>query len=106
MVPSDIAVPRSLPAAISVRGARSLATGTLYAEGMQRFLDGVFDRLLNVGATIIVIDHDLDLLAAADRLIDMGPGGGPDGGQHDWAVAGRAPRRWFRKTCPLWLARW
>jgi hypothetical protein len=34
-----------------------------------------------VGATIIVIDHDLDLLAAADHLIDMGPGGGPDGGR-------------------------
>ena len=26
-------------------------------------------------------DHDLDLLAAADHLIDMGPGGGPDGGR-------------------------
>ena len=36
--------------------------------------------LLAAGATIIVIDHDLDLLAAADHLIDMGPGGGPDGG--------------------------
>jgi excinuclease ABC subunit A len=43
-------------------------------------LIGVFDRLLDAGATIIVIDHDLDLLAAADHLIDMGPGGGPDGG--------------------------
>jgi len=45
-------------------------------------LVGVFDRLLGAGATIIVIDHDhdLDLLAAADHLIDMGPGGGPDGG--------------------------
>jgi excinuclease ABC subunit A len=43
-------------------------------------LAGVFDRLLRAGATIIVIDHDLDLLAAADHLIDMGPGGGPDGG--------------------------
>jgi excinuclease ABC subunit A len=43
-------------------------------------LVGVFDRLLEAGATIIVIDHDLDLLAAADHLIDMGPGGGPDGG--------------------------
>src|SRR5262249_27815405 len=43
-------------------------------------LAGVFDRLLAAGATIIVIDHDLDLLAAADHLIDMGPGGGPDGG--------------------------
>jgi hypothetical protein len=43
-------------------------------------LTGVLDRLLAAGATIIVIDHDLDLLAAADHLIDMGPGGGPDGG--------------------------
>ena len=44
-------------------------------------LTGVFDRLLRAGATIIVIDHDLDLLAAADHLIDMGPCGGPDGGR-------------------------
>ena len=44
-------------------------------------LVGVFDRLLQAGATIIVIDHDLDLLAAADHLIDIGPGGGPDGGR-------------------------
>ena len=43
-------------------------------------LVGVFDRLLDAGATIIAIDHDLDLLAAADHLIDMGPDGGPDGG--------------------------
>ena len=43
-------------------------------------LVSVFDRLLDAGATIIVIDHDLDLLAAADHLIDMGPGGGPEGG--------------------------
>jgi excinuclease ABC subunit A len=44
-------------------------------------LVGVFDRLLGAGATLIVIDHDLDLLGAADYLIDMGPGGGPDGGR-------------------------
>jgi excinuclease UvrABC ATPase subunit len=43
-------------------------------------LAGVFGRLMDAGATIIVIDHDLDLLAAADHLIDMGPGGGPEGG--------------------------
>src|SRR5262249_56206202 len=43
-------------------------------------LAGVFGQLLEAGATIIVIDHDLDLLAAADHLIDIGPGGGPDGG--------------------------
>jgi excinuclease ABC subunit A len=52
-------------------------------------LVGVFDRLLDAGATIIVIDHDLDLLATADYLIDMGPGGGPDGGR---IVAQGTPR--------------
>jgi excinuclease ABC subunit A len=44
-------------------------------------LVGVFDRLLAAGATVIVIDHDLDVLGAADHLIDMGPGAGPDGGR-------------------------
>ena len=44
-------------------------------------LVSVFDRLLDAGAAIIVIDDDLDLLAAADYLIDMGPGGGPEGGR-------------------------
>jgi excinuclease ABC subunit A len=44
-------------------------------------LIGVFDRLLDDGATIIVIDHDLDVLAAADLVLDMGPSGGPEGGR-------------------------
>jgi excinuclease ABC subunit A len=44
-------------------------------------LTGVFDRLMDAGATIVVIDHDLDLLAACDYVIDMGPGAGPEGGQ-------------------------
>jgi len=67
-------------------------------------LVGVFDRLLDAGATIIVIDHDLDLLATADYLIDMGPGGGPDGGR---IVAQGTPREVARDprsvTAP-WLA--
>ena len=45
-----------------------------------RVLVGVFDRLLDDGATVIVIDDDLDLLAVADQVIDMGPVGGPNGG--------------------------
>ncbi len=44
-------------------------------------LVAVFDRLLDAGATVIAIDHDLDLLAVCDHLIDMGPGGGPQGGR-------------------------
>jgi excinuclease ABC subunit A len=44
-------------------------------------LTGVFDRLIDAGATIVVIDHDLDLLSSCDHLIDVGPGAGPEGGK-------------------------
>jgi len=44
-------------------------------------LTGVFDQLMDAGATIVVIDHDLDLLAACDHVIDVGPGAGPEGGR-------------------------
>ncbi len=41
----------------------------------------VFDQLVQQGATVIVIEHDLDVIRNADYIIDMGPGGGQDGGQ-------------------------
>jgi len=40
----------------------------------------VFDRLVEYGATVLVIEHDLDVISNADYLIDMGPGGGGNGG--------------------------
>ena len=46
-----------------------------------RSLIGVFQRLLDSGATVIVIEHDLDLIANADYVADMGPGGGEEGGR-------------------------
>ena len=46
-----------------------------------RTLLGVFDRLVNAGATVVVIEHDLDVVRNADYLIDMGPGGGAAGGR-------------------------
>jgi excinuclease ABC subunit A len=67
-------------------------------------LAGVFDRLLRAGATIIAIDHDLDLLAAADHLIDMGPGGGPDGGRIIAAGTPEAVARDPRSVTGPWLA--
>lgn len=42
---------------------------------------GVLQRLLDNGATVVVIEHDLDMIANADYVIDMGPGGGEDGGR-------------------------
>ena len=42
---------------------------------------GVFQALLDHGATVVVIEHDLDVIRNADYIIDMGPGGGEAGGQ-------------------------
>ena len=44
-------------------------------------LIGVFQKLIESGATVIVIEHDLDFIRNADWVIDMGPGGGADGGR-------------------------
>ena len=46
-----------------------------------RVLLGVFQALLKSGATVIVIEHDLDVIRNADYIIDMGPGGGNAGGR-------------------------
>ena len=46
-----------------------------------RTLLGVFETLIENGATVIVIEHDLDVIRSADYIIDMGPGGGEEGGR-------------------------
>ena len=46
-----------------------------------RVLLGVFQALLDSGATVLVIEHDLDVIRNADYVIDMGPGGGENGGR-------------------------
>ena len=42
---------------------------------------GVFASLIAHGATLVVIEHDLDVIRRADYVIDMGPGGGEEGGR-------------------------
>lgn len=42
---------------------------------------GVFQTLVDNGATVVVIEHDLDVIRNADYIVDMGPGGGEDGGR-------------------------
>ncbi len=49
---------------------------------------GVFQRLVEQGATVVVVEHDLDFIANADYVIDMGPQGGKAGG------------RMWRAACP------
>ena len=51
----------------------------------------VFQTLIENGATVVVIEHDLDVIRNADYIIDMGPGGGADGGR---IVACRHRKSW------------
>jgi excinuclease ABC subunit A len=54
-------------------------TGLHFAD-VQRLLD-VLGRLVDAGNTVIVIEHNLDVIKTADRLIDLGPEGGDEGGE-------------------------
>ena len=54
-----------------------------------RTMMNVFRHLIDNGATVIVIEHDLDVIRQADYIVDMGPGGGNAGGK---IVASGAPR--------------
>ena len=46
-----------------------------------RTLPNVFRHLVEQGATVVVIEHDLDFIRNADYVIDLGPGGGQAGGR-------------------------
>ena len=52
----------------------------LHPKDVETLLN-VFQTLIDHGATVIVIEHDLDVIRAADYIVDMGPGGGEDGGR-------------------------
>ena len=52
----------------------------LHPKDVETLLN-VFQTLIDHGATVIVIEHDLDVIRCADYIIDMGPGGGEDGGR-------------------------
>jgi excinuclease ABC subunit A len=54
-------------------------TGLHFAD-VQRLLD-VLGRLVDAGNTVVVIEHNLDVIKTADRLIDLGPEGGDEGGR-------------------------
>ena len=55
-------------------------TTGLHWTDIQRLMDLLF-KLRDAGNTLIVIEHNLDVIRLADWVIDLGPGGGPDGGE-------------------------
>jgi excinuclease ABC subunit A len=54
-------------------------TTGLHFEDIKRLIS-IFDKIVNKGNTVIVIEHNLDLIKCADYIIDLGPEGGPTGG--------------------------
>ena len=55
-------------------------TTGLHFEDVKKLLD-VLNRLVDKGNTVIVIEHNLDVIKNADYIIDLGPEGGDDGGE-------------------------
>ena len=55
-------------------------TTGLHFEDIARLLV-VLNKLVDKGNTVVVIEHNLDVIKCADWVVDMGPGGGEDGGQ-------------------------
>ena len=52
----------------------------LHLTDLERFI-AIMDDLLEQGHSIVIVEHQLEILAIADWIIEMGPGGGPDGGR-------------------------
>lgn len=84
-------------------------TTGLHWTDIQRLVDLLF-RLRDAGNTVVIIEHNLDVIHLADWLIDLGPSGGPAGGEIVYAgprdgiedetrsLTGRALRAWRRQS--------
>jgi excinuclease ABC subunit A len=75
-------------------------TTGLHFEDIRKLLE-VLNRLADAGNTLVVIEHNLDVIKCADWLIDLGPEGGDGGGTI--VACGTVPRtwrRWLRRATP------
>jgi excinuclease ABC subunit A len=55
-------------------------TTGLHPADVDRLVD-LLHRLVDAGSTVVVVEHDMDVVANADHVIDLGPGGGDEGGR-------------------------
>jgi len=60
------------------------------------------DEVIESGASVLVVEHDLDVISSADWVIDLGPGGGPDGGE----IVAEGPPRAVAKVAASLTGRW
>lgn len=100
-----LAVELSKPAADHTFYFFDEPTTGLHFGDVERLL-GAFFRLRDAGHSVLVVEHQLDVIAAADHLIDLGPGGGKDGGRvvavgtpleligNSYSATGRALKIW------------
>ncbi len=62
-------------------------TTGLHSDDVRRLMD-VIDNIVSQGATVVIIEHNLDVIKKADNIIDLGPEGGAEGG---WVIAQGTP---------------
>ena len=72
-------------------------TTGLHFEDVRLLLD-VLHRLVDRGNTVLVIEHNLDVIKTADWIVDLGPEGGRRGAARSWPPA--RPKTWLRSTRP------
>jgi excinuclease ABC subunit A len=80
-------------------------TTGLHADDIRNLLD-VLNRLVDAGNTVIVIEHNMDVIKTADHIIDLGPEGGDDGGhivgcgtpEEIAALSGSYTGQWLKKA--------
>ena len=75
-----LAVELSKPAAPHTLYFFDEPTTGLHFGDVERLL-GAFMRLREAGHSVLVVEHQLDVIGAADHVIDLGPGGGKEGGR-------------------------